>query len=56
MEPVSVITIIMLAGLIFERVLKHFKSSKCCGADIQFNENASVPDLNSLLPKTKLNK
>jgi hypothetical protein len=48
MEAASIITIIMLSGLFIERILKHFKSSKCCGSEVEFNENASVPDFSKL--------
>jgi len=52
MEAATIITIIMVSGLLIERVLKHFKKSKCCGGEVEFNENASVPDFS----KFPLNK
>lgn len=48
MEPFSIISLILICGLVFERVLKHFKKSTCCGSTIEFNENASVPDLTKI--------
>jgi hypothetical protein len=46
MDPFSIISIILVCGLVVERIFKHFKKSSCCyGSTIEFNENASVPDL-----------
>ena len=51
MEPGSIVSIILIVGLVFERVLKHFKKSRCCGNEMEFNNEASVPDLQSILKK-----
>jgi uncharacterized protein (DUF983 family) len=51
MEPGSIVSIILIVGLIFERILKHIKKSKCCGNEMEFNTEASVPDLQSILRK-----
>lgn len=48
MEPFSIISLILVCGLVVERIFKHFKKSTCCGSTIEFNENASVPDLTKL--------
>lgn len=48
MEPFSIISLILVCGLVIERIFKHFKKSSCCGSTIEFNENASVPDLTKL--------
>lgn len=48
MEPFLIITLVLVSGLVFERVLKHFKKSSCCGSTVEFNENASAPDLTKL--------
>lgn len=50
-EPASIISIILICGLVVERVLKHFKKSTCCGSSMEFNNEASVPDLTSLIKK-----
>jgi hypothetical protein len=41
-----IIMIIVCSGLVIERIMKHCKKSKCFGSEIEFNENASAPDLN----------
>lgn len=51
MDPGSIVSIILIVGLVFERVLKHFKKSKCCGGEMEFNSEASVPDLQNILRK-----
>jgi hypothetical protein len=51
MEPGSIVSIILIVGLCIERVLKHFKKSTCCGSSMEFNNEASVPDLQSILRK-----
>lgn len=48
MEPILIISLVLVCGLVFERVLKHFNKSKCCGSEIEFNQNASVPDLTNI--------
>lgn len=48
MEAFSIISLILVCGLVVERIFKHFKKSTCCGSTIEFNENASVPDLTKL--------
>jgi hypothetical protein len=50
-EPASIISIILICGLVVERILKHFKKSSCCGNEMEFSENASAPDLQSILRK-----
>jgi len=50
-EPATIISILLMAGLVIERILKHFKKSKCCGSEMEFNNEASVPDLQSILTK-----
>jgi hypothetical protein len=43
MEPVTILSVIMSAILVFERVYKytisHIKKSKCCGSEIEFENN-----------------
>ena len=48
MEPFSIISLILIGGLVVERVLKHFKKSTCCGSSVEFNSDASVPDLSKI--------
>ena len=48
MEPFSIISLVLIVGLVTERILKHFKKSSCCGSSVEFNENASVPDLTKI--------
>lgn len=50
-EPASIISIILICGLVLERILKHFKKSSCCGSEMEFSENTSAPDLQSILRK-----
>jgi len=51
MEPTSIVSIVLILGLVFERILKHFKKSKCCGSEVEFNQDASAPDLTNLIKK-----
>lgn len=52
MEVSIIITIILVSGLICERILKHCKSSKCCGnSEIIFDQSASAPEFPTLLKK-----
>ena len=48
MEVFSIISIILISGLICERIIKHFKKSKCCGYSVEFDTNASVPDYENI--------
>lgn len=48
MEPILIISLVLTCGLVFERIMKHIKSSSCCGSSIEFNQNASVPDLTNI--------
>lgn len=50
MEPltITIISTILICGLVIERILKHFKKSTCCGTTVDFNQEASVPDLSKL--------
>jgi hypothetical protein len=50
-DPASIVTIVLCIGLIIERVLKHFKKSSCCGSSVEFNSDASVPDITAILKK-----
>lgn len=46
MEPGSIVSIVLILGLVIERILKHFKKSKCCGNEMEFrdaNEASVVP-------------
>jgi hypothetical protein len=45
------VSVILILGLVVERILKHFKKSKCCGNEMEFNSEASAPDLQSILRK-----
>jgi len=56
MDPFSIISIILISGLIVERIMKHFKKSSCCGSNVEFNENASVPDLTKISEYTTIKK
>lgn len=51
MEVASIISILLMAGLVIERILKHFKKSKCCGSEVEFDNTTSVADLTNLLKK-----
>jgi len=51
MDPGSIVSIVLILGLVIERILKHFKKSKCCGSEMEFNNEASVPDIQSILKK-----
>ena len=49
MEAISgIIVLVMVCGLVVERILKHFKKSTCCGSSVEFDEKASVPNLSEL--------
>jgi len=56
MEVFSIISIILISGLICERILKHFKKSKCCGYSVEFDTNASAPDLTKISEYTTIKK
>jgi hypothetical protein len=56
MDPFSIISIILISGLICERILKHFKKSKCCGYSVEFDTNASAPDLTKISEYTTIKK
>lgn len=47
MDPTSIV-IILMVGLVFERILKHFKKSSCCGSSVEFDTEASVPDFSKI--------
>lgn len=52
MEVSIIITLILATGLVLERILKHCKSSKCCGnSEIVFDQTASAPEFPTLLKK-----
>jgi len=53
MDPFSIISIILISGLIVERIMKHFKKSKCCGSSVEFNENASAPNFSEIINNIK---
>lgn len=48
MDPFSIISLILIGGLVVERILKHFTKSTCCGSTVEFNNSASVPDLSRI--------
>lgn len=48
MDPATIISILITSALLLERLMKHVKKSKCLGGEIEFNENASAPDLSRL--------
>lgn len=50
MEPltITIISTILICGLVVERILKHFKKSSCCGGSVDFNQDASAPDLTQI--------
>jgi hypothetical protein len=47
MDVTLIISIIMVSGLVIERILKHVKKSKCLGGEIEYNDS-SVPDMSIL--------
>lgn len=49
MEITSIVTIILVSGLVVERILKHFKKSKCITGEVEFNNDVQVPDLTGLI-------
>ena len=53
MEVSIIISIIITASLALERIIKHFKKSKCCNSEVEFtNENnKSTNDITTLLRK-----
>ena len=48
MEITIIISILLVSGLVIERIMKHCKKSKCLGNEIEFDTDASAPDLNIL--------
>lgn len=46
MEITLIISILLVSGLVLERLMKHCKKSKCLGNEIEFDTSASAPDLN----------
>lgn len=56
MEVFSIISIILINGLICERIIKHFKKSKCCGNIVEFDTNASASDLTKISEYTTIKK
>jgi len=48
MEITLIISILLVSGLVIERIIKHCKKSKCLGNEIEFDTDASAPDLNVL--------
>lgn len=48
MDPASIVSIILMAGLVIERILKHFKKSSCCGSSVEFDTETSVPDFSQI--------
>lgn len=51
MEVSNIIGVILICGLVLERLMKHIKKSKCLGNEMEFNNDASVPDLTGLIRK-----
>jgi hypothetical protein len=49
MDVIGIISLFVVACIAVERLMKHVKRSKCMGADIEFNTQASAPDLPGLL-------
>lgn len=47
MDVTIIVSIIMVSGLVIERILKHVKKSKCLGGEIEYNDS-SVPDMRIL--------
>jgi len=48
MDPFSIISIILISGLIFERIIKHIKRSSCCSSSFEFDTSASAPDFSQI--------
>ena len=48
METSNIVVIILIAGLVLERILKHFKKSTCMGSSVEFNQDASAPSLTDI--------
>jgi len=46
MEITIIISILLVSGLVIERIIKHCKKSQCFGSEIEFDTSASAPDLN----------
>ena len=46
MEITLIISILLVSGLVIERIMKHCKKSKCFGNEVEFDTDASAPDLN----------
>jgi hypothetical protein len=53
MEVFSIISIILISGLILERIMKHIRKSTCFGSSVEFNENASAPDFSQIVNNIK---
>lgn len=53
MEIISIITIIMVSVISLERIFKHIKKSSCFGSNVEFNNEASVPDFTDILINKK---
>jgi len=53
MEVFSIISIILISGLILERIIKHFKKSNCCGSSVEFDTTASAPDFSQIVNNIK---
>ncbi len=49
MEITLIISILLVSGLVLERLMKHCKKSKCFGSEVEFDTNASVPNLTRLM-------
>lgn len=49
MDVISILSIIIIAGVAIERLMKHVKKSKCMGGEIHFDTSASAPDLTGLI-------
>lgn len=49
MDVVSIVSLIVIAVVACERLMKHVKRSKCLGAEFEFDSNASAPDLPGLI-------
>ncbi len=39
----------MVSVISLERIFKHIKKSSCFGSNVEFNNDASVPDFSSVL-------
>jgi len=53
MQGENIAILILVIGLIIERILKHFKKSTCCnGGSIEFNndiESPKLPDISRII-------